>query len=212
MHKHTLWLLFPSLLLAATLTACGDKAADAPTAGSAPRSKSAADAPADVSAARSKSFNVTAKAKDTDADEEETKRFRLTIDGVRKWNAIMTAMKKIDLAKPSQVGTASRQSAAADDKESKSDSGSHEPSIDELETFYNGNKQARALIAAQGMDTRDFVVMTNALLFAGVAQMTIDQGAPDSVAKEMNVSAENLQFYKEHRKELDAMLKMSKSK
>ena len=46
-----------------------------------------------------------------------------------------------------------------------------------------------------------------------VAQMAIDQGVrPDSVAKEMKISAENMQFYKEHRKELDAMQKASKSK
>ena len=210
MHKHTLRLLFPSLLLAATLTACGDKAADASAAGSAPRSKSAADAPADVSAPRSKSINVTAKAKDTDADEEETKRFRLTIDGVRKFHAINLAMEKLDLDKTSQASGTSEGSAAA---EKESDTGSNSPSLDELEASINADKRARALLAAHGMDTRDYVVMIGALLAVGVAQMAIDQGAkPDSVAKEMHTSAENMQFYKEHRKELDAMLKMSKSK
>ena len=73
MSTSTLRLLLPSLLLATTLAACSEKSADASGAGSAPRSKG---------------FNVTAKAKDGDADEEEIKRFRLTIDGVRKMHAI----------------------------------------------------------------------------------------------------------------------------
>ena len=195
MHKSTLRLLLPSLLLATTLIACGDKAADASADGSAPRSKG---------------FNVTAKAKDGAADEEEISRFRLTMDGVRKLHAINLAMKKIDLEKSIQASGTPEDSAAA---ENESDGGSNEPSIDELETFINGNTQARALIAAHGMDTRDYVVMTHAMLVVGLAQMAIDQGArPDSVAKELKISAENLQFYKEHRKELDQMQSGSKRK
>jgi predicted small lipoprotein YifL len=199
MHN-TLRLLLPTMLLATTLAACGDKAPDAS---------------ADASAPRSKSFNVTAKAKNGAADEEEISRFRLTMDGVRKLHAINSGMAKLDLEKSSQASTTSEDSAAADEKESDSDSdgGSNEPSIDELEAFINGNKQARDLIAAQGMDTRDYVVMTHALMVVGVAQMAIDQGArPDSVAKEMKVSAENLKFLKEHRKEIDQMQSGSKKK
>lgn len=199
MHK-TFRLLLPSLLLATTLAGCGDKAADASADGSAPRSKG---------------FNVTANAKDGAADEEEISRFRLTMDGVRKLQAINSGMAKLDLEKSNQASATSEDSAAADEKESDSDSdgGSNEPSIDELETFINGNKQARDLIAAQGMDTRDYVVMTYAMLGVGVAQMAIDQGArPDSVAKEMKVSAENLKFFKEHRKEIDQMQSGSKKK
>ena len=195
MHKSTLRLLLPTMLLATTLAACGDKAADAS---------------ADGSVARSKGFNVTAKAKDGAADEEEISRFRLTMDGVRKYHAINLAMKQIDLEKSNQASGTPEDSAAA---ENESDAGSNEPSIDELETFINRNTQARALIAAQGMDTRDYVVMTHAMLVVGVAQMAIDQGArPDSVAKELKVSAENLQFYKEHRKEIDQMQSGSKRK
>ena len=191
----TFRLLLPAILLATTLNACGDKAADAS---------------GDKSASRSKSFNVTAKAKDGAADEEEISRFRLTIDGVRKMHAINLAMKKIDLEKSNQASGTPEDSAAA---ENESDAGSNSPSIDELETFINRNTQARALIAAHGVDTRDYVVMTHAMLVVGVAQMAIDQGArPDSVAKEMKISAENMRFYKEHRKELDAMQKASKSK
>ena len=191
----TFRLLLPSLLLATTLTACGDKAADASADGSAPRSKS---------------FDVTAKAKDGAADEEEISRFRLTMDGVRKLHAINSGMAKLDLEKSSQASGTPEDSAAA---ENESDGGSNEPSIDELETFINRNTQARALIAAQGMDTRDYVVMTHAMLVVGVAQMAIDQGArPDSVAKELKVSAENMQFYKEHRKEIDQMQSGSKRK
>ncbi len=205
---HNTLRLLPSLLLAATLTACGDKAADASAAGSAPQSKSAADAPAAGSAPRPKSFNVTAKATDDAADEEEIKRFRLTIDGVRKWNAINLAMEKLDLDKASQTSGTSEDSAAA---EKESEGGSNEPSLDELETSINADKRARALLAAHGMDTREYVVMTGALFVVAAAQMAIDLGAkPDAVAKEFD--AEKLQFYKEHRKELDAMLKMSKSK
>lgn len=200
MHKSSLRLLLPILLLATTLAACGDKAPDAS---------------ADASAPRSKGFNVTAKAKNGAADEEEISRFRLTMDGVRKLHAINSGMAKLDLEKSSQASATSEDSAAADEKESDSDSdgGSNEPSIDELETFINGNKQARDLIAAQGMDTRDYIVMTHAMLVVGVAQMAIDQGArPDSVAKEMKVSAENLKFFKEHQKELDQMQSGSKKK
>ena len=192
MKKSILRLLLPSLLLAATLTACGDKAADASANGSAPRPKSS---------------NVTAKATDA-ADVEEIKRFRLTIDGVRKWNAINLAMEKLDRDKTSQASGTSKDSAAA---EKESDGGSNSPSHDELERSINSDKQARALIAAQGMTTRDYVVMTGALVVVAFAQMAIDQGAkPDSVAKE--IGAEKLQFYKEHRKELDAMQQLSKSK
>ena len=195
MSTSTLRLLLPSLLLATTLAACSDKAADAS---------------GDKSASRSKSFNVTAKAKDGAADEEEISRFRLTIDGVRKMHAINLAMKKIDLEKSSQASGTPEDSAAA---ENESDAGSNSSSLDEIETFINGNTQARTLLAAHGMDTRDYVVMTHAMLVVGVAQMAIDQGTrPDSVAKEMKITAENMRFYKENRKELDAMQKASKSK
>lgn len=208
MPKSTLKLLLPSLLLATTLAACGDKAADASAAGSAPQSKSAADAPTAGSAPRAKSFNVTARATNDAADEEEIKRFRLTMDGVRKFHAINLAMEKLDLDKASQASGTAKDSAAA---EKESDTGSNSPSLDELETSINSNKQARALIAAQGMDTREYVVMAGALFVVAAAQMAIDLGAkPDAVAKEFD--AEKVQFYKEHRKELDAMQKMSNSK
>lgn len=194
MHK-TFRLLLPSLLLATTLTACGDKAADASSDGSAPRSKS---------------FDVTAKAKDGAADEEEISRFRLTMDGVRKYHAINLAMKKIDLEKSNQASGTPEDSAAA---ENESDAGSNSPSIDELAAYFDRNAQARALIAAQGMDTRDYVLTTHAMTVVALAQWAIEQGAkPDSVAKEMKISAENMQFYKEHRKEIDQMQSGSKKK
>ena len=201
MHKNTLRLLLPSLLFAATLVACGDKAADAPAAGS---------------ATRAKSFNVPATVKNVDADEEEVKRFRLTMDGVRKYHAINLAMGKLDLEGSSQAtdtDTGEDSADAESESDDDHDGESNSPSHDQLETYIDSNKQARALIAAHGMDTRDYVVMTGVLMAVGFAQMSIDQGAnPESVAKEMNISAENLQFYKEHRKEFDAMQKTSQSK
>lgn len=199
MSTSTLRLLLSSLLLATTLAACSEKSADASGAGSAPRSKG---------------FNVTAKAKDGDADLEEILRFRLTMDGVRKLHAINSGMAKLDLEKSSQANATSEDSAAAE-KESVSEGagGSKEPSIDELAEYFDRNKQARALIAAQGMDTRDYVLTTHAMTVVALAQWAIEQGAkPDSVAKEMKISAENMQFYKENRKELDAMQNASKSK
>lgn len=199
MSTSTLRLLLPSLLLASTLVACGEKAADASADGSAPRSKS---------------FNVTVKAKDADSDEEEIKRFRLTIDGVRKMHVINVAMEKLDLEKSSEAkGTAEDSAAAEREDENDTAGGSNSSSLDEIETFLNANAQARTLLASHGMDTRDYVVMTHAMIVVGVAQMMIDSGVrPDSVAKEMKVSAANMQFYKEHRTELDAMQKMSKPK
>lgn len=199
MPKSTLRLLLPSLLLATTLAACGDKAADASSDGSAPRSKS---------------FDVTAKAKDGDADLEEMLRFRLTMDGVRKLHAINSGMAKLDLESSNQASGTPEDSAAAE-KESVSEGsgGSNEPSIDELAEYFDRNKQARALIAAQGMDTRDYVLTTHAITMVALAQWAIEQGAkPDSVAKEMKISAENMRFYKENRKELDAMQSGSKRK
>lgn len=195
----TFRLLLPSLLLATTLTACGDKAADASSDGSAPRSKS---------------FDVTAKAKDGAADEEEISRFRLTMDGVRKYHAINLAMKKIDLEKSNQASGTPEDSAAAENESvSEGAGGSNEPSIDELAAYFDRNAQARALIAAQGMDTRDYVLTTHAMTVVALAQWAIEQGAkPDSVAKEMKISAENMQFYKENRKEIDQMQSGSKRK
>ena len=197
--RKTLRLLLPALMLASTLAACSDKAADASADGSAPRSTSS---------------KVTAKATDGAADEEEIRRFRLTIDGVRKMHAINLKMEKLDMENSSQAsGTAEDSAAAESESDNDTAGGSNSSSLDEIETFINGTKQARTLLAAHGMDTRDYVVMTHAMMVVGVAQMMIDSGVgPDSVAKEMKVSTGNMQFYKEHRKELDAMQKLAKPK
>ena len=196
MHK-TFRLLLPSLLLATALAACGDKGADASADGSAPRAKG---------------FNVTAKVRDGDADMAEIERYRFTVDGVRKYSAITAAMSKLDLENTSQATGTAADSAAAEKESDEMVGSSNSASLDETETFLNGNKQARELLAAHGMDTREYVVMSLAMMTVAFAQMAIDQGAnADSVAKELKGGAENLKFYKEHRKEFDAMLNASKS-
>lgn len=180
-------LLFTPMLFATTLAACADKGSDA-----------LAEAPA----ARSNTAAIPTKVANGDPDLQEVSDYRLTMDEIQKWSSITTKMNQIDFTKSSRPSNTSGDDA----DDTGRGGGGDNPSIDDLETLYNGNKQARELIASGGLDARDFVVITFIMMQAGLAQYTIDQGAkPDSVAKEMNVSLANLKFLNEHRSELDAL-------
>lgn len=167
---------YASLALLATLAACGTKD-DAPAAaGSAPNSIAI----------------PTSKAGSDDADLKEINSYRLTMDDVRKFAAVKAKGDKLNL-KSNDDGN--------DAGDSKDDD-----SLDGLARKFERNPQLKALIESEGMDTRQFAVVTWTFIQAGFIQMAVDQGANlDSLAKAENVNVENLKFLKAHEKEVAAL-------
>ncbi len=167
---------FLALLAATTLAACG----------------TGADAPAEAGSAAPSSLAVPVRGADKgDADMKEINSYRLTMDDVRKWTTIK---KKADAMKIE----------ASDDDGDGDDS--NDDSLDGFERKLNASPKLRALIESEGLDTREFAVITWTFIQAGFIQMAVDQGASmDSLAHAANVNVENLRFLKQHEKEIDAL-------
>lgn len=167
-----------ALVAAATLAACGRKS----------------DATAETNTAAARPFSVAARSAGSgDADLREINSYRLTMDDVRKWSAIK---KKADAMKIEAKDTASN---GADDDDD---------SLDGFEAKINATPKLKALIEGEGMDTRDFAVVTWTMIQAAFIQMAVDQGASlDSLAKDKDVNVENLKFLKAHAQEIDALQK-----
>jgi len=149
------------------------------------------DAPAAGSAPNSIAI-PTGKAGSDDADLKEINSYRLTMDDVRKFAAIKAKGDKLNLK-------------SKDDRNDDGDSKDDE-SLDGLARKFERNPQLKALIESEGMDTRQFAVVTWTFIQAGFIQMAVDQGASlDSLAKAENVNVENLKFLKAHEKEVEAL-------
>ena len=148
------------------------------------------DAPAAAGSAPNSIAIPTAKAGSSDeADLKEINSYRLTMDDVRKYAAIKAKADKLHLK------------AKDDDSDSKDDE-----SLDGLARKLDRSPQLKALIESEGMDTRQFAVVTWTFIQAGFIQMAVDQGASlDSLAKAENVNVENLKFLKAHEKEVAAL-------
>lgn len=169
-----------ALLAAATTTlaACGKKS----------------DATAESNAPAARPVSVAARSAGSgDADLREINSYRLTMDDVRKWSAIK---KKADAMKLEAKDTASN---GADDDDD---------SLDGFEAKINATPKLKALVESEGMDPRDFAVVTWTMIQAAFIQMAVDQGASlDSLAKDKDVNVENLKFLKAHAQEIDALQK-----
>jgi hypothetical protein len=161
-----------------TLAACGRKS----------------DATVETSAAAARPVTVAARSAGSgDADLREINSYRLTMDDVRKWSAIK---KKADAMKIEAKDTASN---GADDDDD---------SLDGFEAKINATPKLKALIESEGMDPRDFAVVTWTMIQAAFIQMAVDQGASlDSLAKDKDINVENLKFLKAHEQEIDALQK-----
>ena len=147
------------------------------------------DAPAAGGAAPNSIAIPTSKAGSDDADLKEINSYRLTMDDVRKFAAIKAKGDKLNLK------------SKDDDGDSKDDE-----SLDGLARKFERNPQLKALIESEGMDTRQFAVVTWTFIQAGFIQMAVDEGANlDSLAKAENVNVENLKFLKAHEKEVAAL-------
>ncbi len=174
--RHATRTLIPRLVLAAAVTACAGKSADTPAGTS-----------VNVPPTRSPSTGV-ASTNGGDADERESGEYTLTMDEVRKWAAITAKMNATDFSKSAPTNVTDM---------------SDNPTIDQLEKYFDGSPQIRAMISDGGLDVRDFVVITNTMMQGGLAQYMLSEGtSPDSVAKATKLSVANQQFFKEHKAEL----------
>lgn len=146
------------------------------------------DAPAAGGAAPNSIAIPTGKAGSDDADLKEINSYRLTMDDVRKFAAIKAKADKMNIK------------VKDDDGEPKDES------LDGLARKLDRSPQIKALIESEGMDTRQFAVVTWTFIQAGFIQMAVDEGANlDSLAKAENVNVENLKFLKAHEKEVAAL-------
>lgn len=163
------------LLAAAAFTACGGKG----------------DVVTDTAAVAVRAAPSRNAASSGDADLREVNSYRLTMDDVRKWSAIM---KKAEAMKVNM-------------KDEEDRSGGDE-TLDGLEAKINATPKLRDLVRAEGMDTRDFAVITWTMIQAAFIQGALDQGVPmDSLAKDKDINVENVKFLKLHEKEIDALSK-----
>lgn len=157
-----------SVLLAAA-AACSSRAEDA-APGSAPAVSIPVKAASSASAA---------------ADIREMNDYRLNMDDIRKWSAIMTKAQGMKFA--------------------DNDAGS-EPSIDQFQAALDADPKARALIESGGLDTHEFSVITMTMMQSALLEMATAQGANgDSLARSMGITLDNVRFVREHRKEIEAL-------
>ena len=159
-----------SLSLAASL-ACADSRADSPEARSAP--------PASPSV---RPASTSAEA----ADVREMNAYRINMDDIRKWSAIMKKGEGKNLAK------------------GETDGG--EMTIDKFEASLDADPRARALIEAGGLDVHDFAVITMTMVQGALIDFAVAQGANgDSIARSAGLSLDNVRFIREHQKEITAL-------
>lgn len=169
--------LLPTLLLA-LLAAC-DRAADAGETRTAEPPRAAAG-PAAGSG---------------DADLDEITDYRLTMDAVRRY---YQAQRNVYQAMRDDPGLAKRMDRGTTD--------AAEFSLDEMEARYEEVPEVREAIAAAGLDTRDFSVITLTLFQSAFAQGAVEMGASrDSILARMGINPSNLDFVRANKTELERM-------
>lgn len=180
-HVHT---PFVRLLLAScaalALVACGKK--DAAPAGSATATSASADAKGD-------------------ADLADVQSYELTMDKVDKYFAVQRKLAD----KLKAMSPAERKAAMARKDDDNDDESDKNDDIDGMARRIDSQPQLGAAIREAGLSSREFAVMTLALMQSGMAAGVMKmrpKDDPDSLARAMKANPANVRFYREHEAEL----------
>lgn len=163
------------------LTACGKK--DAAPAGSATATTSSASADSKG-----------------DADLADVQSYELTMDKVDKYFAVQRNLaNKLKAMSPAERKAAMAHNDDNDEESDKSDD------IAGMARKIDRQPQLAAAIREAGLSSREFAVMTLALMQSGMAAGVMKmrpKDDPDSLARAMKANPANVRFYREHEAEL----------
>ena len=173
----------PALLII-VLTACGERTAGGNEAPSSARLEAGFSAPIH---------------EDADEDMRELSDYTLTLDDLRKFEQAHRNLKQVMNANPELKARIEAENA--DDDNSAA-------SLDEIESAFEEEPEARDAIEAAGIGPRDYVLTLLALMQAGMAQAVIDMGAKqDSVLQDLEIHPANLEFARQHKAEIGRVMK-----
>lgn len=132
-----------------------------------------------------------------DADLAEIQDYELTMDDIRMWSEATAELQRVIEANPQ---------LAASLEEEESGSQDLDDSIDAMAERYESEPAVRDAIEDTGLSAREYAVIFWAMMQAGMAQFSIEQGAdPAEVAREMQVNPANIEFVQEHEAEIAAL-------
>ena len=155
-------------------------------------------APASSAAATTASASAGAKG---DADLADVQSYELTMDKVDKYFAVQRNLAN----KVKAMSPAERKAAMAHkDDDNDEDSGKSDD-IDGMARKIDSQPQLAAAIREAGLSSREFAVMTLALMQSGMAASVMKmrpKDDPDSLARAMKANPANVRFYREHEAEL----------
>ena len=155
-------------------------------------------APASNATATNASASAGAKG---DADLADVQSYELTMDKVDKYFAVQRNLAN----KVKAMSPAERKAAMAHkDDDNDEDSGKSDD-IDGMARKIDSQPQLAAAIREAGLSSREFAVMTLALMQSGMAASVMKmrpKDDPDSLARAMKANPANVRFYREHEAEL----------
>jgi hypothetical protein len=129
-----------------------------------------------------------------DPNFKEVADYRLTIEVVRKWAKAVKELKRMNGDHPE----------LADADISDSDSAS----LDDMAAFLDGIPEARDAIRKAGLDTREYVVVSFAVIQAATALWLMEQGTPrEKITADMSIHPANLALVEKHKAEIQAITK-----
>ncbi|HEX7114151.1 MAG TPA: hypothetical protein VF193_03380 [Steroidobacter sp.] len=127
-----------------------------------------------------------------DPNLQEIADYRLNIEVVRKWAKAAKGLKRLERDYP-ELGDADFSDSA---------------SLDDMAAFFDDIPEASDAIRKAGLDTREYVVVSFAIMQAAMAQWLMEQGTPrEKIAAEMGIHPANLAFVEKHKAELEAINK-----
>jgi hypothetical protein len=130
-----------------------------------------------------------------DADVREMSKYKLTMDAVRKFKKADENLDEVKKKYPEKVEELENENEDAT-----------EGGLDELERILESFAPARTAIENAGLNAREYVTIVYVLMMASMTHMAISAGAnPQEVMKSSDVLPANVEFVKQHEKELEAL-------
>ncbi|MGH7445584.1 MAG: hypothetical protein ACREKM_11930 [Longimicrobiales bacterium] len=152
----------------------------------------AAAAAADAAASSQPSYATS-----DDADIAEIQDYELTMDDIRMWSAATAELQRVVEANPQLAASLEEEESGGQDLDD---------SIDAMAERYDSEPAVRDAIEDAGLSAREYTVIFWAMMQAGMAQFSIEQGAnPEEVARDLQVNPANIEFVQEHEAEIAAL-------
>jgi hypothetical protein len=140
------------------------------------------------------------KGQSDDADVREMSRYKLTMEAVKKFKKADANLDRVKEKYPEKVAELEAENENVE-----------EGGLDEIERVFESFAPARAALEDAGLNAREYVTIVYVLMMASMTHMAISAGAnPQEVMKSSDVLPANVEFVKQHEKELEALDLFSK--